>query len=46
MVGAYVNPHGIVHQTVTFREHLDGAMVLLQGSVASMRDSWFPGLVS
>jgi len=41
-VGAYVNPHGVVHQTVTFTSLLHGASVLLDGDAVEA-DSWFPG---
>ena len=40
-VGAYVNPHGVVHQTVTLRT---AANLLLQGRAVA-EDSWFPGAV-
>lgn len=42
MAGAYVNPHGIVHETITVSQLFPSASVLLQGS-ASTQDSWFPG---
>lgn len=39
--GAYVNEHGVVHQTTTLNNIIDGSIVCL-GS-AETRDSWFPG---
>lgn len=41
-VGAYVNAHGFVHQTLTLRELLRPERVLLEGEPES-QDSWFPG---
>lgn len=43
-VGAYVNPHGVVHQTVTFSSLLHLARVNLDGE-PTVADSWFPGYV-
>mmetsp|Transcript_3125 Transcript_3125/g.4826 ORF Transcript_3125/g.4826 Transcript_3125/m.4826 type:complete len:514 (-) Transcript_3125:61-1602(-) len=40
-VGAYVNPHGCVHQTVTVRKILQ-SKVLCHGR-PSNEDTWFPG---
>jgi cereblon len=44
--GAYVNPHGVVHETLTFREldlleDPETDLWLLGGPC--LRDSWFPG---
>lgn len=39
--GAYVNEHGVVHQTTTLQSTLDDAIVCLGD--AETRDSWFPG---
>jgi hypothetical protein len=39
--GAYVNSHGVVHQTITMR-HLREDDVLYTGG-AETQDSWFPG---
>ena len=43
--GAYVNPHGIVHETLTVRQldllQDDADLWLLGGP--EVRDSWFPG---
>lgn len=41
-VGAYVNAHGFVHQTLTLRELLSPERVVLDGQPES-RDSWFGG---
>lgn len=43
VVGAYVNPHGHVHQTVTVRQLVSGALVRGDGSPPTAQDSWFPG---
>ena len=51
MAGAYVNPHGCVHETITVRRLLPPAdhndsdnddAVFLQG-MPTTEDSWFPG---
>eukprot|EP01039_Chlorochromonas_danica_P007792 gene7792-8603_t len=42
VAGAYVNPHGVVHQTITVRQLLPQTSITLEGS-ACARDSWFPG---
>lgn len=42
VAGAYVNPHGVVHQTITVRQLLPQTSFTLEGS-ACARDSWFPG---
>jgi cereblon len=42
VVGAYVNSHGVVHQTVTLREITPQTMIVLQGRPTE-QDSWFPG---
>jgi ATP-dependent protease La (LON) substrate-binding domain/Yippee zinc-binding/DNA-binding /Mis18, centromere assembly len=39
--GAYVNEHGVIHQTVTVREVCDGK--LLYTGKPETKDSWFPG---
>ena len=41
-IGAYVNPHGVVHQTITFRKLINSARIMLQGGITT-QDSWFPG---
>jgi cereblon len=41
-VGAYVNPHGVVHQTVTIRQLVPRSF-LLEGRRATTQDTWFPG---
>ena len=41
-IGAYINPGGIVHQTVTLRHLVRGVKVKLHGK-PEPRDSWFPG---
>jgi len=41
-VGAYVNPHGFIHQTLTLRTLVRDARVVLDGQPES-RDSWFAG---
>jgi hypothetical protein len=42
-VGAYVNPHGFIHQTLTLRTLLqDQRLVFLEGEPEA-RDSWFAG---
>ena len=37
---AYVNPHGVVHQTVTVRGVTN---VVVEASLPTLRDTWFPG---
>lgn len=39
--GAYVNEHGVVHQTVTLRRVENHSVVCI--GRAETRDSWFPG---
>lgn len=41
-IGAYVNPHGVVHQTLTLKQMLSHHATHLTGSPSS-EDSWFPG---
>jgi len=41
VVGAYVNPHGVVHQTLTLREMERGSTTLIGRPTAE--DTWFPG---
>jgi len=41
-IGAYVNPHGVIHQTLTISKVLCADVVHLSGS-PSAEDSWFPG---
>eukprot|EP00597_Dinobryon_sp_UTEXLB2267_P006614 CAMPEP_0170096480 /NCGR_PEP_ID=MMETSP0019_2-20121128/28617_1 /TAXON_ID=98059 /ORGANISM="Dinobryon sp., Strain UTEXLB2267" /LENGTH=267 /DNA_ID=CAMNT_0010318491 /DNA_START=755 /DNA_END=1559 /DNA_ORIENTATION=+ len=45
IAGAYVNPHGVVHQTITVRSLLDPADSVLidESSPPSTADCWFPG---
>ncbi len=40
-IGLHVNPHGIVHDTVTLRDVSYGCFVLIGPRVSE--DSWFPG---
>ena len=42
-IGAYVNPHGQVHQTVTLRTLLRSDVVRMDRAPATAQDSWFPG---
>lgn len=39
--GAYVNEHGVIHQTVTVREV--GEQTLMYAGNPETKDSWFPG---
>lgn len=42
-VGAYVNPHGVVHQTITIRQLASRTCYILDGNQATAQDTWFPG---
>jgi hypothetical protein len=39
--GAYVNPHGVIHQTWTVRQVCDNSVFTVGD--AEIQDSWFPG---
>jgi cereblon len=41
-VGAYVNPHGVVHQTVTVRELVNDDCILYDPQPPTTEDTWFP----
>ncbi len=40
-IGLHVNPHGIVHDTVTLHDVCNGCVILVGSRVSE--DSWFPG---
>ncbi len=42
VLNAYVNPHGVVHQTLTLRSVKEGS-VMLERSLPTLADTWFPG---
>ena len=42
VVGAYVNPHGVVHQTITSRK-LIRMSYTLDSRPPTTKDTWFPG---
>jgi len=42
-VGAYVNPHGVVHQTITIKQLASRSCYILEGQHATTQDTWFPG---
>ena len=42
VVGAYVNPHGVVHQTITTRRLLRSSY-FLDPRPPTTKDTWFPG---
>mmetsp|Transcript_3330 Transcript_3330/g.3836 ORF Transcript_3330/g.3836 Transcript_3330/m.3836 type:complete len:334 (-) Transcript_3330:189-1190(-) len=39
--GAYVNEHGVIHQTISIRNLVKGSIMCIGGE--ETRDSWFPG---
>jgi hypothetical protein len=43
MVGAYVNSHGYVHQTVTMFNLEASSRLIIEGRNPTVADSWFPG---